>query len=71
MDKVLQMNFRTGLGSSMRITLEDPREDITAEDIKNVMNLIISKDIFNVEGGLVDIASAYIVTTQTEQVSFE
>ncbi len=71
MDKVLQMNFRTGLGRSMRITLEDPREDITAEDIKNVMNLIISKDIFNVEGGLVDIASAYIVTTQTEQVSFE
>jgi len=70
-DKVLQMNFRTGLGRSMRITLEDPREDITAEDIKNVMNLIISKDIFNVEGGLVDIASAYIVTTQTEQVSFE
>jgi len=65
------MNFRTGLGRSMRITLEDPREDITAEDIKNVMNLIISKDIFNVEGGLVDIASAYIVTTQTEQVSFE
>lgn len=71
MDKVLQMNFRTGLGRSMRITLEDPREDITAEDIKNVMNLIISKDIFNVEEGLVDIASAYIVTTQTEQVSFE
>lgn len=43
MDKVLQMNFRTGLGRSMRITLEDPREDITAEDIKNVMNLIISR----------------------------
>lgn len=55
----------------MRITLEDPREDITAEDIKNVMNLIISKNIFNVEGGLVDIASAYIVTTQTQQVVFE
>ncbi len=71
MDKVLQMNFRTGLGRSMRITLEDPREDITAEDIKNVMNLIISKNIFNVEGGLVDIASAYIVTTQTQQVVFE
>ena len=71
MDKVLQMNFRTGLGRSMRITLEDPREDITAEDIKNVMNLIISKNIFNVEGGLVDIASAYIVTTQTQQVIFE
>ncbi|NLN42627.1 MAG: DUF2922 domain-containing protein [Clostridiales bacterium] len=71
MDKILQMNFRTGLGRSMRITLEDPREDITPEDIKNVMNLIISKDIFNVEGGLEQIASAYIVTTQTQQVVFE
>jgi len=70
-DKILQMNFRTGLGRSMRITLEDPREDITPEDIKNVMNLIISKDIFNVEGGLEQIASAYIVTTQTQQVVFE
>lgn len=71
MDKVLQMNFRTGLGRNMRISLEDPREDITAEDIKAVMNLIISKNIFNVEGGLADIASAYIVTTQTQQVAFE
>ena len=43
MDKVLQMNFRTGVGRNMRISLEDPREDITAEDIKAVMNLIISK----------------------------
>lgn len=71
MDKVLQMNFRTGVGRNMRISLEDPREDITAEDIKAVMNLIISKNIFNVEGGLADIASAYIVTTQTQQVAFE
>jgi len=70
-DKVLQMNFRTGVGRNMRISLEDPREDITAEDIKAVMNLIISKNIFNVEGGLADIASAYIVTTQTQQVAFE
>lgn len=71
MDKVLQMNFRTGVGRNMRISLEDPREDITAEDIKAVMNLIISKNIFNVEGGLADIASAYIVTTQTQQVAFK
>ena len=71
MDKVLQMNFRTGLGRNMRITLEDPREDLTADDIKDVMNLIISKDIFNVEGGLTQIASASIVTTQTQQVVFE
>jgi hypothetical protein len=70
-DKVLQMNFRTGLGRNMRITLEDPREDLTADDIKDVMNLIISKDIFNVEGGLAQIASASIVTTQTQQVVFE
>ncbi|NLI60468.1 MAG: DUF2922 domain-containing protein [Clostridiales bacterium] len=71
MAKVLEMNFRTGLGRNMRITLDDPRDDITPEEIEDAMNLIISKDIFNVEGDLVEIASASIITTQKEQVVFE
>lgn len=71
MEKVLAMNFKTGLGRSMRVTLEDPRDDITADEIKETMNLIISKDIFNVEGGVKEIASANIITTQSEQVVFE
>ena len=71
MDKVLEMNFRTGLGRSMRITLDDPREDITPQDIRDTMELIISKGVFNVEGGLAEIASAYISTTEKQQVVFE
>lgn len=71
MDKVLAMSFKTGLGKSMRITLEDPREDVTSEEIKATMNLIISKDLFNVEGGVAEIVGANIITTQSEQVVFE
>lgn len=70
MDRVLVMNYKTGLGRSMRMTLEAPREDITPEDIETVMDLILSKDFFNVEGGLAEIAGATIVTTQSEQVVF-
>lgn len=71
MDKVLAMNFKTGLGRNMRVSLEDPKEDISPDEIKETMNLIISKDIFNVEGGVKEIASANITTTQTEEVVFE
>ena len=58
MKKVLAMSFKTGLGRSMRITLEDPREDLTSGEVRDAMNLIISKDIFNVEGGVAEIAGA-------------
>ncbi len=71
MAKVLAMNFKTGLGRSMRVTLEDPRDDVTSEEIRDTMNLIIEKDIFNVEGGVAEIAGASIITTQTQQVVFE
>ena len=54
----------------MRLTLEDPREDITPEDVEATMNLIIFMDIFNVEGGVAEIGSANIVTTQSQQVVF-
>ena len=70
MKKVLAMNFKTGLGRSMRITLEDPREDLTSGEVET-MELIISKDIFNVEGGVTEIAGASIITTDTQDLVFE
>jgi hypothetical protein len=69
--KVLAMNFKTGLGRSMRITLEDPREDLTSGEVRETMELIISKDIFNVEGGVTEIAGASIITTDTQDLVFE
>lgn len=71
MKKVLAMNFKTGLGRNMRITLDDPKEDVTPEEIKDTMDLMIEKNLFNVEGGIAEIGSASIVTTQTQEVVFE
>ncbi len=71
MSKVLAMNFKTGQGRSMRVTIEDPKEDLTPDDIRDAMNLIISKDIFNVEGGVAEIAGATITTTETQKILFE
>ncbi|HZJ56663.1 MAG TPA: DUF2922 domain-containing protein [Clostridia bacterium] len=70
MSKVLAMNFKTGLGRSMRITLEDPRDDLTSGEVRDAMDLIISKDIFNVEGGVAEIAGASIITTDTQELVF-
>lgn len=71
MSKVLAMNFKTGMGKSMRVSLEDPKEDISSEEIKDAMNLIITNDVFNVEGGLAQIANATITTTEVQQVLFD
>lgn len=49
--KVLRMTFETAGGSTMTITLPEPREDVTAQEIENVMDLVISRDIFTVSGG--------------------
>jgi len=64
------MTFKTGQGRSFRITLDDPRTDIDSADVQAVMELILAKDIFNVEGGLVEIEGASIITTQENQIVF-
>ncbi|NLJ40367.1 MAG: DUF2922 domain-containing protein [Clostridiales bacterium] len=70
MKKVLAMSFKTGMGKSMRVTLEDPKDDITPEEVEEAMELIIAKDVFNVEGGVAEIAGANITTTETQQIVF-
>lgn len=68
MSQVLQMVFKTGEGKSFRITLDDPNADISSEDIQGAVDTILAVDPFNVEGGLVSIAEANIITTQTDAI---
>jgi hypothetical protein len=68
--QVLEMIFRTGMGRTYRITLDDPRANIDSTEVQAVMELILSKDIFNVEGGLTGIEGANIITTQENPVVF-
>jgi len=55
--QTLRMVFRSQGGTSMTISLDNPRSDVTAAEIEAAMNTIISKNIFNTTGG--DLASKY------------
>lgn len=70
MEQVLEMVFKTGMGRSYRLSLDAPRANIDPAEVEAAMELIISKDIFNLEGGLVAIEGASIITTQEEQIVF-
>lgn len=63
---VLYMTFKNTLGNSCTISVEDPREDITEQEVKDYMDLVISKNIFQPKGYDLAIAvSAKIVDANT------
>jgi len=68
MVQVLQMSFRTGTGREFRIALENPKTDLTPAQIQTAMDTIVSKNVFNVEGGLIEALSANIISTQTQPI---
>ena len=50
----------------MSITVDNPREDLEENEIKEAMDTIIEKDIFSPNGGsLVSIVCAKVVQTDT------
>jgi len=55
--QTLRMVFRSQGGTSMTISLDNPRSDVTAAEIEAAMDTIINKNIFNTTGG--DLASKY------------
>lgn len=66
--KRLLMTFISELGRKVSISLDDPREDITEDEIKEVMDLIVEKNIFAPNGAdLVDTVEAKIVVTDTTE----
>lgn len=66
--RTLIMIFRNSIGRLVRISVDNVRDDITEVDIKNAMNALITKNIFEISGGeLKEAISASIVTTQTQE----
>ncbi|MBO3445859.1 DUF2922 domain-containing protein [Clostridium sp. CCUG 7971] len=50
----------------MSLSVEDPRDDITEEEIKSVMELVLAKNIFAPNGlDLVSVLEAKVVVTDT------
>ena len=66
--KKLIMTFKTDEDKNTSISVDDPRENLNESEIKNVMQLILEKDIFSISGAsLVDLVEAKIVQTDTQE----
>lgn len=51
MAKTLELVFTTEMGNQARMTIDDPVEPIDIEQVKNVMQQIISANVFFGNGG--------------------
>ena len=66
--KRLLMTFMSELDRKVSIAIDDPREDIAENEIKEVMDLIVEKNIFAPNGAdLVATVEAKIVVTDTTE----
>ena len=62
----LLMTFKNEDGAKVSLSMLDPRENITEEEIRNVMELIVAKNIFAPNGlDLVETIDAKVVVTET------
>ena len=50
--------------------LDSVRNSGSPAEVEAAMETVIGKDVFEVEGGLAEIDSAQLVTTQTELLEF-
>ena len=50
-EKILRLTFATASGGTSTMTLPAPRNDVTAEEIQDAMQLIKNKNIFTGSGG--------------------
>jgi len=67
----IQMNFKTSGNKKVSISVDNPKESLTSEEIKNVMDSIVTADIFDYNGeSLAEVVNAKIITTETEEITF-
>lgn len=65
----LELIFRTDVNKKARISIDNPKEDLTEVEIRSCMENIIAKDIFKPKSGsFVGIEGARIVTTGVEEI---
>ena len=69
--KRLIMTFLTELGRKISISLDDPREDISEEEVVAAMNLIVERNIFAPgDYDIKEAVKAKIVQTETTEFDF-
>ena len=64
----LVMTFKNRIGKNVTLSTDDPRDDLTEEQIKAVMELIIEKNIFKKNNHtFVEAVDAQIVNSQINE----
>jgi len=64
--KKLLMTFKTDEGKKISLSVDDPRPNITEEEIKSAMETIINSGIFAPNGeSLIEMVEAKVVETDT------
>ncbi|NLL19031.1 MAG: DUF2922 domain-containing protein [Clostridia bacterium] len=63
------MIFRNEDGNRVTISVQEPRTDLTPQEVQEAMELITSNNVFTSNGGdLVSIESARLVTRDVEEL---
>ena len=66
LNRKLVMTFKTTDDKKVSLTVDNPREDLTEEEVKTAMELIKEKNIFTPGGAdLASLVSAKVVETDT------
>ena len=70
--KRLVMTFKTDGDKKVSLSVDNPREDITESEIKDAMDLVVSKNIFAPNGAdIVSAVEAKVVVTDTTAYDLE
>ena len=70
--KRLIMTFKTTDDKKVSLSVDNPREDITESEIKDAMDLVVSKNIFAPNGAdIVSAVEAKVVVTDTTAYDLE
>ncbi len=66
--KRLEMVFKNQKDKTSRLSLDNPREDVTESDIRAAMENIVATNVFETaDGDLVSVVLARIVSTDVEE----
>ena len=67
MAKKLVMSFLTAEGATSSMTVDTPKDGLTGDEVRPVMESIITLDVFNTsKGDLAEIKAAQVITTTEE-----
>mgnify|MGYP002513025070 CR=1 FL=1 len=69
MAKVLELTFLTAVETPVKLTVDEPREDITEEQVESVMQRVIESGVFVADDSqLASIKSARIVEREARTI---